>query len=421
MLSFVAFLYIIFLLYGANFSVVNTETVSLSTVADSIYTEGYIVRNETLITNDTKGVVSYEYDGNRKVAAGGTIAKVYANEQDAKNHKQMDQIQQEIEVFQKLNTSAKMETAGLDSVRNQINSQIVDINKSLVSGDLLSLVDTSEDLNFAINESKLIIGEVADYSGKISSLQEEYNTLKGVSGEAIAEIKSPVSGYFTTQTDGYETKYNYKNAVETSLDQAQKALDYEPDEVADNVIGKVVSDLNWYIICPVKADESLAINQNLDSSQIKVNMPYATTQSIPVSVASMNQVSKTSDGALVLKCNYMSSVLSTLRQEELEIDVQIFEGLKISKSALHEDTVTRTVTDDKGNEKTEEKKVKGVYVINGNIMEFKEVVIEYSGDDFFICKQTPEDDELFSDRTIELYDRVVVGGSDLYDGKTVRA
>lgn len=419
-LCFVAFLYIIYLLYGANFSVVKTETVSLTTVADSIYADGYIVRNETLITNDINGVVSYEYDGNRKVSAGGIIAKVYASEQDASNHKQMDQIQEQIEIFQKLNKSAKKETAGLDSVRNQINSNIIDINKNIVSGDMLSVVDSEDNLIYALNESKLILGEVTDYSDKVASLQKEYDTLKGATGDAIAEIKSPVSGYFTTSTDGYEGKYNYKNATSTTLDQANKEIEYDSDDVPDNVIGKVISELNWYLICPIKAEESLAINRNLDSSQIKVNMPYATTQSVPVTIAAMNQKSKTDDGALVLQCNYMSSVLSSLRQEQLKIDIQTYEGLKVSKSAIHEGVVTRTVTDENGKETEETKKVKGVYVISGNVMQFKEVVIEYSDEDYVICKQTPGDGELFGNTTVELYDRVVIGGTDLYDGKSVR-
>lgn len=419
-LCFIAFIYIVYLLYGANFSVVKTETVTLTTVADSIYADGYIVRNETLITNDTDGVVSYEYDGNRKVPAGGVIAKVYASEQDANNHKQMDQLQEQIEIFKKLNNSAKKETAGLDSVRNQINANIIDINKNIVSGNMLSLVDNDGNLIYALNESKLILGEVADYSDKVTSLQSEYDALKNVTGEAIDEITTPVAGYFTTTTDGYEKKYNYKKATSTTLSQANKEIDYKPDDVPDNVIGKVVSDLNWYIICPIKSEESLAINRNLDSSQIKVNMPYATTQSVPVTIAAMNQTRKTDDGALVLQCNYMSTVLSSLRQEELRIDIQNYEGLKVSKSALHEANVTRTITDENGNEKEETKKVKGVYAINGNVMEFKEVVIEYSDEDYVICKQTPDPDELFSDSTVELYDRVIIGGTDLYDGKSVR-
>lgn len=131
----------------------------------------------------------------------------------------------------------------------------------------------------------------------------------------------------------------------------------------------------------------------------------------------MNQKTKTDDGALILQCNYMSDVLASLRQEELQIDVETYEGLYVSKSALHEDEITTIVTDDNGNEIEQSERVQGVYVINGNILEFKEVVIAYSGDDFIICKQTPSEEELFGDETIELYDRVVVGGTDLYDGK----
>ncbi len=421
MLCAFLFLYAIYLIYGANFSVVKTETASLTTVADSINTSGYIVRNETLIKNNVSGVVAYEYDGNRKVAAGGLIAKVYASEQDASNHKLMNQLQEQISIFEKLGRSAKRDTAGLDSVRNRINANIININKSVVSGDLLDLGHDEDNLIYALNESKLIVGEVKDYSAKIEQLQKEYNRLKGITGEAIAEIRSPVSGYFTTSTDGYEKKFSYKSAEDTSVEQMNSNMKKKPDKVDGNVIGKVISDLNWYLVCPIEAKESLAINRNLDSSDIKVNMPYAAAQSLPVQIAAMNQKSKTDKGALVLQCNYMSPVLSSLRREELRLDIQSYEGLKISKSALHQDYVTKIVTDSGGKEREEKKRVQGVYVVSGNILEFKEVVIAYSGEDYIICKQSPDADELFNGTTVELYDRVVTEGTDLYDGKSVRA
>lgn len=420
-ICFIVFIYLMYLFYSANFSVVKTETVSLVTVADSIYANGYAVRNETLITNNTKGIVSYEYEGNRKVAVGGVIARVYSNEQDAKNYRQMDRIQKQIGLFQRLNKSSKRETVGLESIQGRIGADIVDINKNIVNGNILDLAEKSDNLKYALNESKIILGEVLNYTDKINSLSKSYDAIKSVTGNAIAEIKAPVSGYFTTVTDGYEKKYNYAKVTSTTLGQAKKELEYKPDAAPDSVIGKIVSDLNWYLICPVKKEDSLAISQNLGLSQIKVNMPYATTQSVPVEVAAMNQKRKTDDGALVLQCNYMSPVLSSLRREELKIDIRNYEGLKISKSALHEETVTRTVTDSDGNKKDESKKVKGVYVINGNIMKFKEVIIEYSGEDYYICKQAPDKNELFSSGTVALYDRVVIGGTDLYDGKSARA
>ena len=79
------------------------------------------------------------------------------------------------------------------------------------------------------------------------------------------------------------------------------------------------------------------------------------------------------------------------------------------------------MTDSGGKEKEEKKKVQGAYVVSGNVLEFKEVAIAYSGEDYIICKQSPDEDELFNGETVELYDRVVTEGTDLYDGKNVRA
>lgn len=113
------------------------------------------------------------------------------------------------------------------------------------------------------------MGEVEDYSDKIAELQVLYNTLNGSTGDAIAEITSPVSGYFTTSIDGYEQKYDYKTVTQTDLEQAENGLNEKQDEVADNVIGKVISDLNWYIVSPISAQESLAINKTWIPHKLK--------------------------------------------------------------------------------------------------------------------------------------------------------
>ena len=51
--------------------------------------------------------------------------------------------------------------------------------------------------------------------------------------------------------------------------------------------------------------------------------------------------------------------------------------------------------------------------------EFWVAVVGPNGSGFVICKQEPDDDELFSGSTIKVYDKVVVEGVDLYDGKVI--
>ena len=67
----------------------------------------------------------------------------------------------------------------------------------------------------------------------------------------------------------------------------------------------------------------------------------------------------------------------------------------------------------------ERKKVQGVYVLYGSEVQFKQVAILYSTKDYVICDTSPEDKVLFNGETISLYDKVIVKGDDLYDGKVI--
>ena len=56
---------------------------------------------------------------------------------------------------------------------------------------------------------------------------------------------------------------------------------------------------------------------------------------------------------------------------------------------------------------------KGVYVVSGMQAKFVEIEIVYSNDNYMICKRND------ADGSLKLYDRVVVKGRNLYDGKIV--
>ena len=62
-----------------------------------------------------------------------------------------------------------------------------------------------------------------------------------------------------------------------------------------------------------------------------------------------------------------------------------------------------------------------VYIQLGNEILFKQIVPLFTGDDYVICKQDPEDDELVTDEfgILKAFDEVVVEGANLYDGKII--
>lgn len=67
-----------------------------------------------------------------------------------------------------------------------------------------------------------------------------------------------------------------------------KLLKQKPKKVSSDTIGKLVTRVNWYVICPISKEEALTLKStNYDS--ITVNMPYASTSTIPASIESINQ------------------------------------------------------------------------------------------------------------------------------------
>ena len=81
----------------------------------------------------------------------------------------------------------------------------------------------------------------------------------------------------------------------------------------------------------------------------------------------------------------------------------------------------RGCTDADGNETTKlHKNVRGVYRVNGAALEFVQIFSDATVNGYVICRtDLRENEELYTQNTIALYDEVVVEGKDLYDGRPV--
>ena len=94
--------------------------------------------------------------------------------------------------------------------------------------------------------------------------------------------------------------------------------------------------------------------------------------------------------------------------------------MKINKKAVHEKVASKTVKNEDGQKETIEKKIQGVYVIKNKQLIFKEIIITFADEDYVICKEKPDEGELFSDQYLEQYDEIVIKGADLHEGKKVK-
>ncbi len=407
--------YVSMTIYTSNFTMLETEQADYYELSDGVEVEAVALRNEVYITNSKKGIISYTVSDGEKVNAGGTVAELFSSEQEVENYQKYNEINDELTLLRSMTNSNDTLFVNLDTVDAQIKKKITEYKNLTASNKLGTATASKLELLKLFNERTVITGGSSNFEGRISELQTELDSIKVPDG--IGSVKSKQSGFFVSILDGYENSLDYSEAEHLNADDVNAILKKDPPSDA---VGKVITTINWYLLCPVTSEQALTISSG--NTVVDVSIPRVMSGSIPATVISVNQSSKTSNGLLVLKCDYLDGTLSDIRKENIKIRTYTYSGLRVSRSAIHDDYVTVQDYDENGEKvgSPHKEKTQGVYVVYGKRLAFVPVHIIYSDNDFVICSDDVNDPELPTGETIALHDTVVVRGKELYDGKIVR-
>lgn len=383
--------YLCYQLFFAGSSSVKTESAIYYTANDSINATGYIIRDEQLLTSELDGVLSYSVDDGERVGHGGTVASVFSSPSAAATQSQIDSLQNQLTILKSITGINGTAVTDLDQINDIVQSALTDAVMSAAYDNLSGSQSAADALFAAINRRLIVTDGSIDLSSTIASVEAEIKSLKGsITGEG-ARIVSDRAGYFVSQVDGYENVLTFDMIDNLTPDMLESL---QPEETAQNCIGKTVSEVDWHIAVAVSMEQSLRFKEG---QSLSVEMPLSSISRLPVTVSKINKSSVTGDAVLVLKCNYMNGELACIRTQPTEVILSSCSGLRISSSAI------RTVDG-----------VRGVYIVNGVQLKFVPIELIYTGNGFIICKSSDTSDGL------RLYDDVVVGGKDLYDGKVVK-
>ena len=401
-----------------SFSMVYVEPAREETVSKTLSTRAYIIRNESYVVNNTGGVLYYNFDDASAVEKGGVIAGIYENETDAINFNKINKLNTKIENLKKLNSMSEVIGASLESINKSLNSSIHSFISDVDSNRFGNAEKSVDDFLYSINEKQIITGKINNFDSKIKELENEKIILEQSIKPSLGQIVADRAGVFTSHTDGCEESFEYAQAQHISYQELSALQSAEKSEPPKNVIGKIISDVNWFICCPVSATEAAEFDEI--SGTVSIGIPYASTEHFNARLVSVNKEGQTGNAVVVLECKSMDATLAKIRNEQINISVKEYSGIKIEKSAIHRDKVTRTTDNGDGTSRTEERVVDGVYILYGNELKFKEIVSIYETDDYVICSKDNENEKLFSGNTVKLYDKIVTEGTDLYAGKIVK-
>lgn len=413
--------YVAYQVYLSKYTGIVTETAMYSTVSESIDTTGFIVRNERVITAKVNGVLNYTVDDGERTAAGGVIADIYPTEEDAAARNRIDRIDDELARLSVLENPSDVTTSNPKLIGGQISEKVTTILSCIRKGNISDVEAEKNNLQLLLGQKQIITGaeSAEDYLVHTNALTAERNSLLSSSAGSTGSITSPASGFFIRSVDGYENAVDVEEIEKLTAADIRELIDGEPEEqTGENVLGKVAMDFNWYVVCNIDENDYVRLDR---TTKVTIEMPFASVEEIPAEIIDVDRDSESGGAALILKCSYMNSDLAAARKEPLRINISKYSGVLIDESAIHFSDVITTETDEDGNEtETVHYDVKGVYVKYGSRLKFVQVFTDATINGYAICKTKLSDEEreqLVTSRTVQMYDEVVVEGTDLYNGK----
>lgn len=396
--------YVVYQIYQITYSPVKTVTVTEDTVYDSVTADAIFIRDEDVVTSELNGTMVYNVKDGTRVEKGGVIANVFSSEAQANSYSQLNDVEKQIRYYENIILQTNAGSASLEVIDSNIDGSVNNYIRTVSSGWLENADEQSAEMIDYINNRKVTVGEDIDVNSILNELYAQRKNLESnITGNDA--VKADKAGYFVSAVDGNESAVDYGKATELSVSNIQNILDNQNKAKDNSSVGKIIVSFDWYVACVVKEQNILGLEEG---SRVSVNFPESEAGELDAVIVAINQDAENSGKvALILKLDNMDENIARIRSDKVEVRFNKYSGIKIPNSALRAVTIKE--------EGEEEKTVKCVYVLSGNIVKRKLVDVIFNGEDYVLAKSNTSEAGY-----VRLYDRVITKGEDLSDGKIVK-
>ncbi len=385
-----ALIFIIHQTVSSFYKPITTESAVYYTTVDGFKITGVILRNEILVESKDNGVLHFMVEDGKRVSKDGVVANIYASESASITLSQIDRLKSQIADIEDILSFNDIDAANLELINNRISKDLNELIISSAHGNYQSAKEYSQELLSSINRRQAAMGQTGDFSSQLESLNADLAKLTTSLPAAKGQITAKESGYFLSKVDGYEQTLTTDDLTKVT---PEFLNNLKTNNYSKKVVGKIVSDYEWYIAAQVSLNESM--NYKVGDS-LEIHTSVKSSPVLPVTVEKINISDTDSKAVIIFACSEMNTELASMRSGPMTVVSKSYSGLKVPKRALR-------VVDSQ----------KGVYVVSGMQAKFVSVEILYSNDDYMICQKSD------TDGALKLYDQVVVKGKNLYDGKIV--
>lgn len=361
----------------------------------AIAVRGYVVREEQVV-DCAETLLELTHAEGERIGAGDTIATVYRSAEALRATQELEALRAQKEQLEYARSAANdTETAlKLDS---EIRDQILSVRAAYEAGSFSALDALSDRLKTTVLKREYAYNGSEELGARLEELDAQIREASAASG-GTTRVTASVSGTYSAVADGYEGVLT----PESLADMTPSGLAAVSPQSVSSTVGKIVSGSKWYFAASVsEADAAkLRIGQRLT-----LRMASGVDFDLPVT---LTRVSEAENGncLVVTESDKYLAYVTLLREQNAEIVIDEYEGLRIPKNALR-------VNGDG---------VSGVYCLIGRTAYFKPVNIIYRGGEYCLVEPGRIEAATESQKsllTLRTNDEVIISAGELYNGKVV--
>ncbi|NLZ36587.1 MAG: hypothetical protein GX897_03810 [Clostridiales bacterium] len=442
LLSIALIVYIILAAVGTFDTGIETIAATVTTENRLVSFDAYIMRSEEPVVSIARGGINYAVSDGDVIAVGDKLADIYVGGSETQRMKTIA-LEKQISVLENSNVSGNQLMSNTSALDDSIDSLYTDIYAHINSGDIGYAVRRRNDLLINLNRREIILRKRADYNTEIESLRRQKEIIATpamqagedglFAGSAGADetVFSPYAGYFYTELDGYENIFSADRIPTLTVGEFNEMVKSEPESGAyvqeqGWTIGKIMTKYVWYIAC--KADRDLLMSFR-DGYKYTVVFPYSNDTRVKMTLYRIITETDSDEVVLVFRGGDLPKDFNFLRRQTVEIVETSYTGYKVPVSAVRivnisqdeegRRLVTPSSAGESGSGEPGGRMAQGVYILDGDRVHFREIKALAQINGYVICaEQNPAQDADYRYK-LGLYDRVIVKGKNLSDGKIV--
>ena len=376
---------------------------------------GYVVREERVLPDDSAGLLRIQREEGERVAAGGTVASVYADQASLDRQAEIDSLESRVEQLQYAQdlALAAETTRKLDA---QILQNLLEYRQYLAADRLYDAEGAALELRALVVKRDYSDAGGGDLSLQLQELGAQLLNLRSQAEGSVRRITAPEAGLYSVEVDGFEAVLT-PDMLEGLTPSALSSLTADPSTASRT--GKLVLGDEWYYAAVVSAEDGASLQQLQAESggTLLQRFSKGVDRDLPVTLESLGARENGRMVAVFRGTRYLRE-LTLLRQQRAQIVTGSTTGIRVPRECLRAE---RAYLDSDGRTVTEERT--GIYCLVGREARFKPVEVVYSADGFVLVSPAPELDpsvDRDAKRIIRAGEQIIVSARGLFDGKVLQ-